>query len=212
MSEMDTFINDLSAQPAPTCRAHCLMKLFLTWAGVLILYIAAVVGFYLLPRPDLLQKLTQPLFAAEILSLGAMIFSSAFGAALLGYPDGQQKPWALWLPLAAFAVFVIIIAFAWHAYPLPPTVAWDGMKCTLCIALLSLPPVLFMSWQIRRMASVRPRLAAVNAFLAAFAVAALALRLSEPTDSMMHLAIFHYLPMLAAAALGCLIGRRIFRW
>ena len=90
--------------------------------------------------------------------------------------------------------------------------AWDEMKCTLCIALLSLPPALFMSWQIRRMASVRPRLAAMNAFLAAFAAAALALRLSEPADSMMHLVIFHYLPMLAAAALGSLIGRRIFRW
>jgi len=212
MSGMETFINDLAARPTPPCRAHCLTKLFLTLAGVLILYIAAVVAFYLLPRPDLLQKFTQPLFAAEIISLGAVILSSAFGAALLAYPDGQQKPWALRLPLVAFAIFVIVIAFSWHMAPSLPTMAWDGMNCTLCITLLSLPPALFMSWQIRRMASVHPRLAAMNAFLTAFAAAALALRLSEATDSIMHLTTFHYLPMLAAAALGILIGQRIFRW
>ncbi len=211
MKDMESFIDELSARP---CHRNCgLAQLFFTWMGGAALYIAAVLFLYLTPRPDLLGKLLSDRpFEIEILSLIAIIFSTALAACAAAYPDAQQKRFVFFLPLLSFAIFIWTMFLAWLTSAPPPLPAWHEMNCTLCITLLSLPPALFLAWQIRRMASVRPRLAAVNALLAAFAIGALALRLSEPTNSIPHLAQFHYLPMLAVAAIGVLIGQKLFRW
>jgi hypothetical protein len=210
---MDGFIDQLAARENPRCRVRSLACLFFTWIGGITVYIAAVLFLYLTPRPDLLGKLLgdRP-FEIEILSLIAIIAATAMAAAVAAYPDAQQKRFVFFLPPVAFALFVWTMFLAWLTSMPPPLPEWHEMNCTVCITLLSLPPAILLTWQIRHMATVRPRLAATNAFLAAFAAGALALRLSEPTNSISHLVHFHYLPMLGIVALGVVIGRKLFRW
>jgi hypothetical protein len=48
--------------------------------------------------------------------------------------------------------------------------------------------------------------------LSAFSVGALWLRLHELNDSISHVVTWHYLPMLAAGAIGLWLGRRLLKW
>ncbi|HTY98673.1 MAG TPA: NrsF family protein, partial [Rhodocyclaceae bacterium] len=61
-------------------------------------------------------------------------------------------------------------------------------------------------------ASTHGRWAGSIAVLAAFSVGALWLRLHEVNDSIAHVVIWHYLPMLAAGSLGFGLGKRLLKW
>jgi hypothetical protein len=62
------------------------------------------------------------------------------------------------------------------------------------------------------MAPTQPATAGCCAVMAAFALGALALRLSEETNSIVHVMTWHYFPMLMVAGLGLFLGKKIFRW
>ena len=63
-----------------------------------------------------------------------------------------------------------------------------------------------------RFASTHPYSAGSVALLAAFGIGALSLRLAEPTDSIMHVMLWHYLPMLSVAILGLWLGKLVLKW
>jgi len=213
MKDIDKLIADLSADPKPVRPAPRPLFLFATWFLASCLYVLFLLMVACHPRPDLAQKLMQPLFASEISALVVLIAMTSLSATCLSYPDlYQHKRAVFYLPVLAFIIFAVLIFVEWlrDTPPSPPPI--HHMECLLSILVMSLPPAFWMLMRLRHMASVEPARACYTALLASFSVGALALRLSEPTDSMNHLIGWHYLPMIGVVFLGVICGRKLLKW
>lgn len=210
MIQTDQLIAELAREPAPKAVANP-WRLSLRWLAFLTFYAAMVTAFSS-ARPDLLTALQQPLFALEILLLAGIIISAVVCAALLSFPDLHQKRTLTYVPIFFFAAFAGVMVAALMADPSSSHEAGKGMQCLSCISAYAVLPALLILRAVARMATTRGALAGMVALLAAFAVGALMLRLHEPTDSIMHVMVWHYAPMLAVALIGLLLGRRLLRW
>lgn len=207
----EQLINDLAENAGkvkPSSNPYGLFGRWTVYAAAYIFIAALFLGI----RPDFMHTLQSPLFIAELLSLAGVIAASLFSAAILAFPDLYQKKRIALLPVPAFALFVIIMALAFSADNPPAPHPPHAMECLLCISLLSLPPGAFILFNIRRFASTHYYMAGVVATLAAFSTGAMALRLSERTDSISHLLEWHYLPMLGVSILGLLLGKLFLKW
>lgn len=190
------------------------------WAVRLIALLAAYglgVQFFLQVRPDIAVQFGRPAFVAEIALLVVLSLSSAVAAIFAMYPDMHQKPWLLRIPYAVFAALAGFIAFQLFAMPYDPRMVipssgMHGMECALCIASVAIVPSALVFGILRKGASVTPLRAASFAVLAAAGLGCLTLRLAEASDSLVHLAAWHYTPTLAFAALGALAGKFLLKW
>lgn len=210
MSNIDQLIGSLSTQPPR--RVLAFGPRIVLDCALLTLYLAVLVLFYAEARPDLAQHLAQPLYALEVVSLYAMLLSATIATNILGYPDlGQRQGW-LWAPIICFGIFAITIALALLADQPPSPPPTDEIACLIEILEFSLLPAAYCLLRLRGMATTRPKLAGATAVLAAFSTGALILRLSEETNAIDHLVVWHYLPGLGVALLGVLIGKFVLRW
>lgn len=211
MNKLESFIGDLAdkAAPAPAYRPA---QIFFVWLFAAVIYGGLILAFYLHPRPDLMTKFAEPLFAAEIMTLAALALSALFTAAILGFPDIYQLRRLLFLPPAIFAIFALVMGFALLSDMPPSPQPPHAMACLVCISLLSLAPALMIFYLILRLATTHPAMAGSSAALGAFAIGAIMLRLSEPTDSISHLLTWHYAPMIGVAFIGIYLGKKLFKW
>ncbi|MEI7668914.1 MAG: NrsF family protein [Pseudomonadota bacterium] len=167
-------------------------------------------------RADIVLQLHRPFFVVEILSLILLIFTSAIAAILTMYPDAYQKPKLLLLPYWSFGLLILIIIYQIFIQNktgiiLPPKEE-TGWQCCLSIALISLIPSALIFVILHKGASVRQFQSGAFSVLAASGVGCLTLRIAEATDSLIHLATWHYLPTIIFAMLGAFIGRIILKW
>ncbi len=211
MEDTDKLIESLALDEAPpTPAAHPLAQC-LEWLAVAALYVALSL-VYLGVRPDLPEKMHSPLFVAEIALLAAIVAASALSASLLAFPDMYQMNRLAYAPVWAAMLFIAVIFLAWLADAPPAPQPAHDLECTLCIASLALLPAGWMLRSMRRLASTHRHAAGSVALLSAFALGALALRLSEQTDSIIHVAQWHYLPMAMTAVLGLWLGKLLLKW
>lgn len=168
-------------------------------------------------RPDLGQQLLRPAFVVEIMLLASLTLAGAIAAIYAMYPDVRQRLWLLWVPymvsalLAAFLLFQLFMP-ADVRMVLPAPEAAHRMECALCIGAVALLPAAAIFGLLRKGASVHPFKAGSLAVLAASGLGCLTLRLAEANDSLLHLAVWHYLPTLIFAALGAAAGRQVLKW
>lgn len=211
MADVELLIEQLSQGVTSVTPAVHPYKQCLKWMAGFASYLAALL-FFFLPRPDLMEKLSSPLYLAEIISLSLIVASTALTSALLGFPDMLQKKAMLWTPVSSFAVFVAVIMLA-YAMDTPPAPAPEHeMLCTLCLTLFSLLPAIWMFATLRKYATIHTSLSGYIATLCAFSVSALTLRLSEETDSISHIITWHYVPMLLISVAGIIAGKRLLKW
>ncbi len=211
MSNIDELIARLAQDSATSKRAPHPFLLGGEWMAAALAYLAVAL-LISGTRHDLWPKLHQPWFAAEIAALAGISITTALSAALLSYPDLHQKRSFAYAPAAAFALFALVLLFAWRADNPPAPLPVHSYQCTLSITLLSLLPAAFTFHVMRRQASTHSRWAGAVAFLFAFSVGALWLRLYEQNDSIMHVIRWHYLPMAAVAIAGMGLGKRVLKW
>lgn len=195
-----------AVKPAP----HPYM-LSLKWVGAAAAYLAVSLAISGL-RPGLAEKFLEPWFAAEIAALFGIFIATSFSAALLAFPDLHQKRGAAFAPVLTFALFLLVIFFAWNADIPPAPMPMHSFECTVSITLVSMLPAAWTFYAMRQYASTHYRLAGSIALLSAFSVGALWLRLHEVNDSVIHLIQWHYLPMLAFGVIGLWLGRVILKW
>lgn len=204
---VDSLVQDASpVKPAP----HPLM-LSLGWVAGAALYLALSLWISGL-RPDLVQKLQEPWFVAELAALALLFVTTSLSAAVLAFPDLHQMRRAALAPAVPFALLIAAILFAWHADAPPAPLPVHSFECTLSITLFSLLPAAWTFLSIRKFASTHYRWAGSIALLSAFSVGALWLRLHELNDSIIHVVEWHYLPMLGIGMLGWWLGRRLLKW
>ncbi len=199
----------LDAKPVKTAM-HPFMLAFI-WVCGAVLYIACI-ALVLGVRPDIAAKMHTSLFAGEMGLLSVVLISSSLSAALLAYPDIYQKKGLLRLPLVSFALFIGLMILAWKADTLPAPMPEHGYNCTIHISLLALVPAAIIFYSVGKLASTHSAQTGAAALLAAFSIGAIIARLGEETDSIQHVVQWHYLPMLAAAFIGTLIGKWLLRW
>ena len=185
--------------------------LSLKWLAVAIAYLVVSLAFSGV-RPDILTEFHKPWFVAEIVLLAGIFVSTALSAAVLAFPDLHQQRRTAFAPVWMFALFALVMLFAWLADNPPSPLPMHSFECTISILLFSLLPSAGIFYAMRQFASTHLHLSGVVAVLFAFSTGALWLRLHEQTDSIIHLIEWHYLPMIAVAAVGWWLGKKILKW
>lgn len=211
MANIDDLIATLAKDAKPVKVAphpYRLSMKLLAMAGMYLIVSILFSGF----RLDMMMKLHQPLFIAELIVLLAIFVATSLSAALLSFPDLHQIRLMAFAPLLTFTMLVAVMVLAWQAdYPASPLPV-HSIECTLSITLCSLLPAAWTFFEMRKFASTHYHLAGSIAMLSAFSVGALWLRLHETTDSIAHVVEWHYLPMLAIGLLGWWLGGRWLKW
>ena len=211
MTDIEQLVESLAAEASKVKPAPHPFALALKWTGAGAAYLAVTLLASGL-RPDLAHALQNPLYVTELVALLLIFLSTAFSASLLAFPDLHQKPALAYAPVALFALFALLMLVAWHADNPPAPLPVHSWQCTLSISLVALLPAGWTFYAMRRYASTHARFAGSIAILSAFSIGALWLRLHEVNDSIHHVLLWHYLPMLAAGLIGAWLGRSLLRW
>ncbi len=211
MGNIEQLVEELSKDAAAVKPAPHPLLLSLKWLAFATAYLAislAISGM----RVDMAHALQDPWFIAEIAVLCGLIITTALSAAMLAFPDLHQQRRTAFAPVWMFALFLLVMFFAWRVDAPPAPLPMHDFKCTLNILLLSLLPSAGIFYAMRSLASTHPRLSGIVAVLFAFSTGALWLRLYEPNDSIIHVIEWHYLPMIAVGLLGLWLGKKLLRW
>ena len=211
MGNIDELITRLAHDTAPVKPAPHPFLLSIEWMVVATFYIAAALMISG-TRHDLWLKLHDAQFFAELAALVLILISTSLSAALLSYPDLHQKRRIAMAPVATFALFVLAMFLAWRADNPPAPLPVHSFECTLSITMLSLLPAAWTIFVMRKFASTHTHWAGGIAFLFAFSIGALWLRLYEQTDSVMHVIQWHYLPMIGFGIIGMWLGKTALKW
>lgn len=211
MADIEQLVESLAADATQLAPAAHPFALALKWIGAGAAYLAVALAAAGL-RPDLAHALHNPLYLAELGMLLLIFLTTALSAALLAFPDLHQKRALAYSPALLFALFVVLMLFAWHADSPPAPLPVHSWQCTLSILLVSLLPAAWTFYAMRRYASTHYRWAGSTAVLSAFSLGALWLRLHEVNDSIYHVLLWHYLPMLAVGFFGVWLGKKLLRW
>lgn len=211
MANIDELIDKLAQDGKAVKPAHHPVVLSLEWITIAVFYLAVALMISGI-RSDLVAKLHETWFAAEIATLFAIFIATSFSAALLSFPDLHQMRRIVIAPAIMFALFALVMYFAWHADHPPSIPPIHSIECTMSITMLAILPAIWIFFVMRRFASTHQYWAGSIALLSAFSIGALWLRLYEPTDSIMHVIEWHYFPMIAIGAIGLWLGKIILKW
>ncbi len=211
MENIEELIARLAQDTATVKTAPHPFMLSAKWTGGAAAYLLLSLMLFGL-RPDLMAKLHEPWFAAEITALAGMLISTALSAALLSYPDLHQKRRIVFAPIVTFALFTLVIFFAWRADSPPSPLPFHNYECTRSITLISILPAAWMLYVMRKFASTHYLWAGAIALLFAFSVGALWERLHEQTDSIIHVIEWHYLPIIGFGLIGMWLGKVVLKW
>jgi hypothetical protein len=211
MGNVDELIDKLARDGAaikPAPHPYMLSLKWMGWAAAYLIVSLMFSGF----RPDLASKLHEPWFIAEIGALAGIFVATSLSASLLSFPDIHQMRRIAFAPVVTFALFVLVMLFAWRADNPPAPLPVHSFQCTLGITMLSLLPAAWMFYVMRKFASTHYHLAGCCALLFAFSIGAIWLRLYEVNNSIMHVIEWHYLPMIAFGIIGLWLGKVMLKW
>lgn len=211
MEKIDDLVARLAQDVAPVKPAPHPFLLSLKWMSAAVIYLAVSLALSGL-RPELWAKLHDTWFAAELAVLLAIFIVTSLSAALLSFPDLHQKRGLAFAPILPFAAFLLVMLFAWQADSPPAPLPVHSFECTIGIMLMALLPAVWTFYSMRRYASTHYHWAGSVALLSAFSIGAVWLRLHEVNDSIAHVILWHYLPMLAISLFGMWLGARLLKW
>ena len=166
-------------------------------------------------RPDLPQAVSSVPFWIKWGYTIAISAVAILATVQLARPEARRPHWLWWLA-APVAVLAVLAAMQVATSPAGAmTALWQGQSwrvCTIKVAMLSLPIFGGLMLAFRSFAPTRLRLTGAVAGLAAGACAATLYGLHCPEVSALFVLIWYSLGILAAAAMGALLGPRLLRW
>ena len=212
--KIEQTIASLVAATEPQVTPARPFRLLGQWLGVTLVS-TAVLLLFLSRRADLATQLTAPVYRGELASLFLIIPSTAVAAIWLSFPDMRQRAWVLALPLVPVAAFAFL-SFYRLAHPeitiIPPPEQAHGVNCALCVTVFSIIPGCWMFHILRRQATAFPVAAGMVSLLASASIGLLGLKIVEMNDSVLHLLVWHIVPMLLLGAAGGILGRKYLSW
>lgn len=167
------------------------------------------------PRADIVTAIYEPMFVAIALATLGTALLSAAGAFVLSVPGVERSPLQRAAPLAAGAVWalVLVVLLTAGGDPVRRLLALPfHWACLIEIAGLSIVPGWALFVMLRRAAPLRLTWSAALASLAAVALAALATQIICPIDDPAHQLVGHALPVALLSVWGTILGRRWLNW
>ena len=190
----------------PMMRAACWLLL----AAVVLALLAVNQGI----RPDLVQRLQEPAFAAGMAASLLTGVLAAIAAFLVSLPDRSR----LWLLLPVPALIAWLSNVGYQCLTQWVAIGPDGMsfgeaaRCFATLVLTSLPLSLTMLVMLRYAAPLRPTAVTLVGSLAVAAVTATALSLFHVIDASVMILMWNLGTAILFVGLSGAFGRRMFRW
>jgi hypothetical protein len=183
---------------------------WLTFAVVLLVLLAVAKGL----RPDLAERLQQPVFAAGIVAAIATGILAAVAAFMVSLPD-RSRLWLL-LPAPSLLVWVSTIGYGcltnWLSVGPEGLRFGETIRCFATLLLTSVPLSLAMLMMVRHAALLRPTAVIMTGSLSVAAITATALSLFHNLDATVMILIWNLGTSVLIIALACAFGPRMFSW
>jgi hypothetical protein len=185
--------------------------LWLSFVAIVLVVLAVSQG----ARPDLAQRLQQPIFFVGISASLLTGILAAIASFLVSLPD-RSRGWLL-LPVPALAVWISTIGYgcltAWVDVDAAGGLRMgEAARCFATLVLTSVPLSLLMFVMLRHAAPLRPMPVALTGSLAVAAMTASALSLFHEFDATVMILMWNLGSAALLVALGALLGRRMFSW
>lgn len=166
-------------------------------------------------RPDLAQRLQEPIFVAGIAASLLTGVLAAVAAFLVSLPD-RSRTWLL-LPLPALVVWISTISYGCLTNWVDVATAGglrmgEAARCFATLVLTSVPLSLLMFVMLRHAAPLRPTPVALTGSLAVAGLTASALSLFHAFDATVMILMWNLGSAVLLVGLGALLGRKMFSW
>ena len=186
-------------------------------AALWLLFAALVLGLIAIAqgvRPDLAERLRQPLFVIGMFGALATGVLAAVASFRISLPDGSRL-WTL-LPLPALALWVSTIGYGcltnWVSMGPDGVHLGEAVRCFATLLMTSVPLSIAMLVMLRYTALLRPMETSVIGGLAVAAVTSFALSLFHELDATVMILVWNLGTAALIAALASLFGRSMFTW
>jgi hypothetical protein len=213
MADTDTLIEMLARDAPPVRRLPSPGRRVVGWlaAG---LPVIAVFGVVMGARPDLGERLAEPVFLLQLLAGLATAVCAAFAAFASCVPGSPR--WAVWLPAAPLVVWIGSLGRQcwqdWLTFGPEGVVFRPDLICLPIIAMVGAVPAIAMVTMVRRGAPLTPRLTAFLGALAAAALAYVGLRLVHPQDAAFMVLVWQFGSVALFATVVGAFGRLLLPW
>ena len=180
------------------------------WAGAMVAQCAAGV-LMLGPRADLAHALTEPAYAARLVTTLLTAALASLAAFALSVPNADRSPLQKIAPYAAFASWVLLLTVLLISggQPIARLLAFPvNWPCGYKILGFSLIPGVALFVLLGRAAPLQITQDAALAALAATTVGAVATQLICPVDDPAHQLVGHVLPVVVLAVISLGAGYR----
>lgn len=167
------------------------------------------------PRHDLAQAAQLPMFWVKLAFVASMAGLGVTGAWRAALPARQVGSVLRAIGSGVAVLWMIALVALLESAPPARTALVLGKTWSSCpwlIAGLSIPVFVAMAWVIKGMAPTHLRRAGAMAGFASGAVAALVYSIHCPELGAPFLGIWYVVGMVIPAAIGVLLGVRLFRW
>ena len=206
-------IEALAANATPVRRLRPPLARATFWlsvAAVILVLLAVSHG----ARPDLAQRLQQPIFVVSILASLLTGILAANASFLVSLPD-RSRGWLL-LPFPALVVWISTIGYGcltdWVDVDAGSLRMGEAARCFATLVLTSVPLSLLMFVMLRHAAPLRPTPVALIGSLAVAAMTASALSLFHEFDATIMILMWNFGSAALLVGLGTLLGRKMFSW
>jgi hypothetical protein len=183
---------------------------WLSLAAVILILLAVSHG----ARPDLAQRLQQPIFVVSIVASLFTGILAAIASFLVSLPD-RSRAWLL-LPLPALVVWISTIGYGcltdWIDFDAGGLRMGEAARCFATLVLTSVPLSLLMFVMLRHATPLRPMPVALTGSLAVAAITASALSLFHEFDATVMILMWNLGSAALLVGLGALLGRKMFAW
>jgi len=189
-------INGISKRPRAHPKYYALL-----WFISALAYFSAII-WYIGLRADLSTMLTQPAFLLEILFATTIALGAAFSASWLALPDVNQQAKIRWLPFIPLLLLSLLLGYqlmAQHSYTIDA-----GYECFFHMVIFIIIPTALLFYCIAKGAPTHYAWSGVTTGLLVNGLSYGTLRIFESNDNVVHIVIWHYLPMFLTTAV--LIG------
>lgn len=209
-TNIESMIESLSGDLKPLKRTRHPAWRAIGWAGLVIAYVTVVLLIIGL-RHDLAERLTDPHFVYEIMTVAMIGFAAACASIWLRIPDVRGNGWIVAVPTALAANFLLWMV-TMGADDLSHL---DHTHWNHCFAeglfMAGIPAIVIAVISMRGNTTQPYKMAAMNT-IAGASVASIGLRFSCGIDSMDHAILYHVLPFVVVGALLGGFARKIYRW
>jgi len=211
--ENKDFIEALVEDAKPVKPILSVLPRFLLWLCLSLgVSISGIIYFKI--RHNMTQQLQSSDFWIETgLILVSLVATGLLSLRLSQTNYPQRKKYWIWLIPSAIWVFKLCARLYNEFQSLHHLPSLDmGYQCSFIVSIVGLLPALLLVYLVKRATPERLLLLGASLFIAGFSIGELSLQFVCPSESALHVLVWHIGPLILFAIAGILISRKLLRW